>query len=234
MIAITFALPAESAATAALLSSKQRQKSSAGRVLILGELAGRAVALVHTGVGRTACTDSIEQFLKGNTPQFLIASGVAGAVRDNLAVGDLVFAENFSERQLLLRARSVLGDRAPVRRLHTAEAIIDSAAERNEIASAHGADIVDMETAVIAEACATAGVPLLSLRVISDTPRESFPLPPAVLFDMAQQRTNFRGLSARLLRQPAKIPELLRFGQRMKKASATLAHALEDLVRELA
>lgn len=232
MIAITFALPTESAATAALLTKRQREKID-DRLIISGELSGCAVSLVHTGVGPSICRETMQSFLKANRPTSLIASGFAGAVRGDLKVGDLVFAENFSDPPLLLRARATLGDRASVCQLHSADRIIDATAERTALARAHGADVVDMETVTIAEACATALVPMLGLRIISDTPDEPFPLPPAVLFDTTRQRSDILKLGGHLLRRPAMAPKLLRFGRRMKEASSHLARALEELVREM-
>ena len=80
--------------------------------------------------------------------------------------------------------------------LLTVRALIDSSDERNEIARTSGAAAVDMETEFIARACAEHGIPLLSLRVITDTPREPFPAPPNVLFDIEQQRTRFLTLAS--------------------------------------
>ena len=71
----------------------------------------------------------------------------------------------------------------------TVPALIDSSEERERIARESGASAVDMETEFIARACAAHGIPLLSLRVITDTPTEPFLAPPSVLFDIEQQRT---------------------------------------------
>src|SRR5262249_12183700 len=117
--------------------------------------------------------------------------------------------------------------------LLTVPAVIDSSEERDKIARASGAAAVDMETEFIARACAEHGIPLLSLRVITDTPHEPFPAPPKVLFDIEQQRTHLLKLVRFLLAHPNKIPGLVEFARRIARARKTLATALVDVARNL-
>src|SRR5205085_2607457 len=86
---------------------------------------------------------------------------------------------------------------------HREVAIVDSVVERNEIARRSGAEAVDMETGAIAGVCNAHGVPLLSLRAISDSPTEPFPVAAHILFDIEQQRPNYGRLAVYLLRDPA-------------------------------
>jgi hypothetical protein len=90
-----------------------------------------------------------------------------------------------------------------------------------------------METEFIARACAEHGIPLLSLRVITDTPREPFPAPPHVVFDIEQQRTNLLKLAAFFLARPNRVPQLIQFARRIARTRKTLANALVAIVREL-
>jgi len=90
-----------------------------------------------------------------------------------------------------------------------------------------------METEFIARACAEHGIPLLSLRVISDAPSEPFPGPSKILFDVERQRTNVMKLSLHLLRHPTAIPRLVMFVRRIAHARRTLANALVEVVRNL-
>jgi nucleoside phosphorylase len=216
MIAVSFALPAESSNLASLL---RRQN---------GKIDNRSVSIVHTGVGAKVCARKIDNFLRDSHPEFLISSGFAGSMRDDLNVGDLIAAENFSDRQLLLQAERECGARAV--KLFTTSAMVDSTDERNQIAQAEGSDAVDMETEVIAQACAAHGVRLVSLRVISDSSREPFPAPPHVLFDLERQRTNATKLASFLLRHPTRITSFIRFANRIGRAREQLAKAIIELV----
>ena len=83
-----------------------------------------------------------------------------------------------------------------------------------------------METEFIARACAQHGVPLLSLRVVSDSPSERFPGPSKILFDVERQRTDSMKLSLHFLKHPSAIPQLIGFAKRIAKARETLANAL--------
>ena len=232
MIAITFALPAESSNLVALLQEKKRSGANK-RGVIHGKIDNRSLAVFHTGVGAKACADKIDNFLRAARPKFLISSGFAGAVREDWNVGDLLLAENFSDRRLLMRAERALSSRHPwVGRMFTSTSIVDSLAERDEIVRADGADAVDMETELIAQACAMHGVPLLSLRVISDTPRQPFPAPPNVLFDIERQRTDATKFALYFLTRPSRAIRLVGFARRISRARRILTDAIVALVRE--
>jgi adenosylhomocysteine nucleosidase len=229
MIGITFALPSESSDLVRRMRSRQRHDN-----LLSGKIDNRDVTIVHTGVGAKCCTTRLEVLLHKARPRLVISSGFAGAVSEELRVGDLIFAQNFSDPRLLTSAEQILRDRQLRRvKLLTSTSIVDSVAERNEIARAAGAAAVDMETETIADVCKVHGVPLLSLRVISDTASQPFPAPPSVLFDIERQRTNFGRLLAYLLREPGSVGPLFRFGRQIARARASLTDAIVALVREL-
>ncbi len=229
MIGITFALPTESVG---LRNQLDHQRKDHG--LVFGKIGGHAIAICHTGVGAKNCNQRMEALLHKARPRLVISSGFAGAVSSDLKVSDLILAKNFSDPILLGRAEGILSDQKPrAVKLFTAAAIVDSISSRDEIARASGAAAVDMETGSISEICKVHGVPLLSLRAISDTPNNPLPAPPDVLFDLEQQRTNYGRLFAYLLRDPGSISGLLQFSRRIKQVRKTLTHALTDLITKL-
>jgi adenosylhomocysteine nucleosidase len=232
MIAITFALPAESSA----FLSQLRNKSRAGRngiQTIRGEINHRPIEVLHTGVGEKVCRQRLEKFIEDQEFDLLISSGFAGALNDELQVGDLLLARNFSTIELSARQESLSNLPIRVADLLTAPSLIDSSDERNEIGRKSGAAAADMETEFIAGMCAARGIPLLSLRVITDTPRESFPAPVHILFDIARQRTDLPKLATFFLAHPNRIPRLAQFSRRIANARKTLANALVAILREL-
>src|SRR6266508_1348924 len=187
MIAITFALPAESQEFLRSLSNKSRGDRN-GTLTIRGKVDDRAIEVFHTGVGEKVCRQRLEKFLSATerirrgeqNQQFdcLISTGFAGALTS-------------------------------------------------------GAAAVDMETEFIARACAAHSVPLLSLRVISDTPRELFPAPANVLFDIERQQTQILKLATHLLTHPTHVPRLVQFARRITRARKILADALVALLHGL-
>lgn len=238
MIVVTFALPAESSAFIRLLRNVARDGA-----VVRGELKHRTslqavgstkpdanvehrtpnVWVLHTGVGAAKCEERLGNFLRKETPELLIASGFCGGTTDQLHPGDLVIADNASD--LSKKARAILPG-AVVGKIHSADRIIDPAADRYEIGREHGAIAIDMETETIARICAKKSIPLLALRVVSDSPAAPFPLPPSMLFDIEKQRTNFFLLFSYIARNPLSGIILAQFAKQMARAKTKLADAL--------
>ncbi len=225
MIAVTFALANESSAFLRLL--EQPARDTADPHTLCGTLHGREVCVLHTGVGEKTARARLAHFLHERTPRLLISSGFAGALSEDWKVGEMIRAENYStspEELGLPKHRAG--------RLATASSVIDAPNERLTWAQT-GVDAVDMETEFIAQACLAAGVPMLSLRVISDTPAHPFPAPPHILFDVEQQRTPFLPLFTYLLLRPASIPRFVSFARAINSARASLAEGLAAVIQRL-
>ena len=230
-IAITFALPAESSGFVRLLT-EPTTSGPAGIESIRGQIHGRSVAVFHTGVGEKSCRARIENFLRHQDFKYLISAGFAGGLDPELQVGDLLLSENFSSRELLSSPHlDFAGSELFVAKLATVPVVIDSKSERDRWAAESGAAAVDMETEFIAAACAAHGVPMLSVRVMSDTPAEPFPAPPGVLFDLEKQKTNFARLTFHLVTHPGAIMRLNAFRRRITLARQALTSALDKLLR---
>ena len=232
MIAVTFALPAESSAFLRRLNSKSRSRRQGIRT-IRGKIDDRMIEVLYTGVGEKTCRQRMTSFLQDRQFDCLISAGFAGALNDDLHVNDLLLAQNFSTVQLKETRPS--GGSFSIQRadLLSVPSIIDSIAERQRIAQTTGAAAIDMETEFIARACAEHGIPLLSLRVISDTPSEPLPGPSKILFDIERQRTHVRKLAIFFLAHPNQIPRLIAFARRIAHVRKTLANALVEVVRKL-
>jgi nucleoside phosphorylase len=242
MIAITFALPAESAEFLRCLGDKSRADRDGIRT-VRGKIDDRAVEVLHTGVGENVCRQRMAKFLSASGRirrgeqdhhfDYLISAGFAGALNDRLQVGDLLLARNFStlgsaEKRSSLSSLSIhIGD------LLTVPALINSGKDRNKLALTSGAMAVDMETEFIARACAAQGIPLFSLRVISDTPKELFPAPSHVLFDIERQQTQMLKLATYFFVHPHRVPRLVQFARRIARTKKILANAVVDVLRTL-
>jgi adenosylhomocysteine nucleosidase len=230
VIAVTFALPAESQEFLRSLSNKSRVDRNGIRT-IRGKSDHRAVEVLHTGVGEKVCRRRMAKFLQDQHFDYLISAGFAGALNDDLQIGDLLLAENFSTLDLSETRASLSGLPIHIANLLTVPALIDSREERNNLALTSGAAAADMETEFIARGCAARGVPLLSLRVISDTPHNLFPAPANVLFDIERQQTHMLKLATHLLANPSRVPYLVRFATRIARARKILGSALMDVLR---
>jgi adenosylhomocysteine nucleosidase len=225
MIAVTFALPAESSGFLNRLHNRTRSDRN-GAATIRGKIGNRAIEIFHTGVGEKVCRQRMARLLQDRQLDCLISAGFAGALTDQLDVGDLLLAQNFSTVELSKVRSLLINLPIHVANLLTVPSMIDSNEERNKIARATGAVAVDMETEFIARACAEHGVPLLSLRAISDTPRQRFPAPAHVLFNIERQRTSVVRLVLYLLRHPTRLRGLIRFISQITRARESLTKAL--------
>jgi adenosylhomocysteine nucleosidase len=230
MIAVTFALPAESSEFLHRLRNKTRADRN-GISIVRGTISDRSIEVIHTGVGENICTQRIGKFLENQQFDFLISTGFAGSLKHELLVNDLLLAKNF----LTLDPKRTQGPLSNISihaaNMLTVPALIDSSEERERIALESGASAVDMETEFIARACAARGIPLLSLRVITDTPTQPFPAPASVLFDVRQQRTRFVEFAKFFIAHPTRLPALVQFSKRIARARTVLTNALVEVVR---
>jgi nucleoside phosphorylase len=227
-IAVTFALPAESSEFLRRLGNRSRANRNGIRI-VRGTIGHRSIEVIHTGVGENICRKRIGKFLENQQFDFLISAGFAGALNHELQVNDLLVAKNFSTVDLKHASLSNVSIYAA--NMLTVPELIDSGEERERIAHQSGACAVDMETEFIARACAAHGIPLLSLRVITDTPTQPFPAPPSVLFDMQRQRTHIGAMTKFFLVHPRRMPGLVQFARKIARAKRTLANALVEVLR---
>ncbi len=223
MIAVTFALPSESSAF--LRHLRQTVRGAAGPHTISGTFHGQAISVLHTGVGEKTTRARLTAFLQQAKPDRLISSGFAGALGARLRVGDVFLDEQYSEPAL------IRGSALPIARLTTVSEVIENSAARAQLALQTKADAVDMETACIAELCRAAQVPMMALRVISDSPAQPLPAPAQVLFDVDQQRTPALPLALHLLRHPQSLIDLLQFARRVARARVELSKELRLLLK---
>jgi adenosylhomocysteine nucleosidase len=229
MIAVTFALPAESSGFLRGLRNRSPKTRNAIRT-IRGTVRDREVEVLHTGVGETICRERLAKFLHDQPVEFLISAGFAGGINNELRVNDLLVAENFSTFDLKQLRSALSGFSVRSGHLLTLRTPVHSREDRQRIARESGAAAVDMETEIIAEACAAREIPLLSLRVITDTPGEPFPAPPEILFDVEQQRTRFWPFAKFFLTHPNRVPALVQFAKTTAHARNTLGTALVRLI----
>jgi adenosylhomocysteine nucleosidase len=211
-IAVTFARPEESGAFRRKLVGVRKGKCgplTAWR----GGIGKTAVTVIHTGIGPVAAERAIRELLAHEKPRRVISSGFAGGLDPALRAGDTLTAD------------------FPTPLIFSKAIPLETHAEKIAAFRETGARIVDMETDVIGAACASAGVPLSSVRAVSDSADESLPVPFGVWFDTVRQRARPLALVAHLLRHPWHIAPFARFVLRLPRVAETLAQAIEAALR---
>jgi len=207
VIAVTFALPAESSEFLRRLGNKSRANRN-GISIVRGTIGHRSIEVIHTGVGESVCRKRIGKFLENQQFDFLISAGFAGSLNHELHVNDLLVAKNFSTVDL--KHASLSNVSIYVANMLTVPVLIDSSEERERVARDSGASAVDMETEFIARAA-----------------------PASVLFDIQRQRTHIAVLARFFLAHPRRMPGLVQFARRISRARKTLSNALVWIVGDL-
>lgn len=234
MTVVTCALPDESRL---LLRRMERRKVMPGGV-VLGAIGGREVAVFHTGMGGARVRERFPelcQFLEEHPGSLLLNIGYAGGLNPALPKGQLLLSGNHSSPDLLPVAQRILRGRVCMGALATTAEALETPAAKAAFSAGPGAgaDAVDMETAAVAAFCEAMGLPMLSLRAISDTATEELAVPFSVCFDAARERPRLGALFAYLARHPSRVKGFLRFVREMGTVRAGLTEATLELVREL-
>lgn len=206
MILVTFALAEEGRIFQRRLTNRQRRNE-----IICGWADDIEVGICHLGI-RVSQRARLETTLRQFEPSLVLSSGFAGGTRALIMPGDFVLSENFSELELVTKIKKS--------RLIDASGAFSSVSqvagpeEKMRLNRVGDSVAVDMESAILAGICRSAGTPLVTVRMISDTVTERVPK----IF-----------LGARSI-HPAEWIEAARFAGRMLKLTGKLARRLEDLL----
>ena len=125
MIAVTFALAAESSGFRRRLHNKTRSDRN-GITTIAGHIDNCTVEVFHTGVGEEVCRQRTARFLEGRKLDCLISAGFAGALNDQLRIGDLLLAKNFSTAEVSGTLHSLANLPIHIANLLTVRSMIES------------------------------------------------------------------------------------------------------------
>jgi adenosylhomocysteine nucleosidase len=178
-----------------------------------------------TGVGARAARAAVRRLFAAGTPGPVVMAGFAGALRPGLAVGDVLRPAEVVDGAG--RCWPAAPPWADTGRLLTVHRLVGEPAAKVELGRRHGADIVDMESAAVADECAWHGIPFAAVRAVSDDAATR--LPPALAGVLASGRVRPFRLAKVLLRQPWLASHLWRLARDTRKAAEALAEALAEL-----
>ncbi len=149
-----------------------------------GQWEGQNIVLIRSGVGKQRAANASLQVIDRFQPKALISIGYAGAVQAGLNAGDLIIADSIIEEKAegdgkflpdphwLGRAQDVPcpeGCQKVVGGLLTVNTVIHGSVAKRQLGKGYNVQAVEMETSAIAGVAAKKGLPLLSVRVISDS-----------------------------------------------------------------
>ncbi len=192
------------------------------------------------GMGPAAAREAAEG-LKAQGAAALVSFGFAGGLDPALRPGDLLLPEAIHTDHAWpvdLRWRDCVRQRLPeyVRAssgvLASSEAVLTSAEEKEELAAVTGASAVDMESGAVAEVAASAGLPFLAIRAISDPVEFS---PPSLLLQAVRPdgSADLTRLLPLLLRGFLPLRTLLRLAADSRAACSTLSAVVHHARAEM-
>jgi nucleoside phosphorylase len=182
--------------------------------------------IVVTGMGEDNAARAARAALDGQRFEGALTCGFAGGLAPELRQNEIVWdADN---DLAIVQALSL----RPARRgiFHFSHRVAITAREKEKLRMDTGADAVEMESRAIREICRGRGVPSATIRVISDTAAENLPLDFNSLVNHRHEM-NYLRLALALLKKPAAIPELARFGRRIDDSGRALGAFLGDLLQ---
>ena len=216
------------------LLRQQRRITRVGRQEYLMKLRGTDAALIVSGAGAENARRAAEHLISSYALRGLLSLGFAGGLKEGIAVGDLIVAEEVIEE--------IGGEEAGARRypcqpetfpapgsqrgiLVTVQAVVAQASQKAALRARWGALAADMEAAGVARAAQAAGLPFAALKAITDGPDTSL----AIDFQNCQREDGRLSSSKILLagmRGFAEFRTLWMLAKNSRLAARNLARAL--------
>lgn len=212
------------------------------------EFPDKACVLVTSGMGVQRARVATQKLIQSFSPRWLISFGIAGAVEDELQIGDVIAVRSvcqLNESTLTLDTLKPLqfwsDDGMALAKqelaIHNANLLTGTAVTTKGTQPAlnmfEGMDhpILEMETAGIAQVAEENRIPLSALRAISDGPRAPLPFDLGVMMD---DHANLR--AGRLVMEVMRHPRIaLKFSQMQRNARIAadrVAIALLALIKQ--
>ncbi|MGH9735520.1 MAG: hypothetical protein ACRD8A_13130 [Candidatus Acidiferrales bacterium] len=238
-ILVTFALESEFAAWRAMRDFRPKKMGNAEAYD--AKIDAADVQVVVTGVGARIAGLRARDVLKsnGDSVEFVISSGSAGAARRPYAIGQVLAARavklhaSGAGNATTIECSSALVSFAEscgatiVDRFYTSERAISTREEKQHIGEF--ADAIEMESFGILTEAAESGVPAVAIRAVSDLADENLPLDMNEVFS-DEGKVSIPRVLGQVARHPGALSGLIKLGQQSKTAAEALARFLDRYV----
>ena len=230
------AMPMEAGYLIDRLERVHRYKARSFTV-IEGELEGRVLAVIVSGVGLAAASRGAERLIDGHRPRVLVSAGFAGALDPSLNRNDLAIPRsvvNAEGETIAIDAEwaNAVSAIRRVERLLLVDRVITAASEKGRLRDERQADLIDMETFGVAAAARDRGIPFIPLRVVSDDARSE--LPPEIARMLNASGSYRVGAALRAIwGRPSAAKDFWTLHAQALEAADRLANGLQVLLRGL-
>lgn len=206
------------------------------------EVGGAEVGVVLTGVGSRQAALAVSKVSWGELDdmQFCISSGLAGGLKPDYSVGQVLAARTVVAESIPTDAPGAIVESSTallsfaaecgasvVERFYSTERAIGTAHEKRHLGET--ADAVEMESFQVLRKARADGIPGVAIRSISDAVDEDLPLDMNEVFTERGEVSIPRVLGQVALR-PQSLPGLVRLGRKSKHAAESLAEFLDRYI----
>jgi adenosylhomocysteine nucleosidase len=185
------------------------------------ELANAVIAV--GGIGQSAARRAAEAVMKTYEPAILVSAGVAGALSPTLKVGDVVEGSEVVDAESGARFRTSGGESVIV-----SVSAVTGPEEKRLLAERYKAEVVDMESAAVAQVAREVGIECKAIKAISD--ELEFEMPPVAGFVDANGRFETTRFAAYVAIRPKWWSAVRRLSVNSRIASVNLSHSVEHLI----
>jgi adenosylhomocysteine nucleosidase len=191
------------------------------------------------GAGVERATQAFAVIAKGRPVDMVISTGWAGALSEELEAGkayritgvvDVRTGERYSADRVNGTPGSQDQESEPEDFWLATSPIVADEREKQRLAAAYGAGLVDMEAAAVARIAVARKIPFYCIKGVSDGFRDQLPDFNCFITEGGQFRTGKLILYA--LFRPRYWPALARMGENSRKAAESIAKSLLDILDE--
>jgi adenosylhomocysteine nucleosidase len=179
--------------------------------------------IVVGGIGRSAARRAAEVVVERYNPTTLISAGIAGALKATLRVGDVVEGSEIVDAESGARFK-VSGGTS----LIVTVSSVSASEEKRLLSDRYQADVVDMESAAVAEVAQEHGIECKAIKAISD--ELDFVMPPVAGFVDANGKFKTVRFAAYVAMRPKWWSAVQHLNANSRTASMNLSHAVGHLI----
>jgi nucleoside phosphorylase len=244
-VLVTFAVDAEFAPWRKL--RQFRSIDYDGLRLWRADAGGAEITALVTGVGTQSAAQAMGLMMRmaddGRYFDICVSSGLAGALQEPLAPGDIIAPQvliaesrhaDLRSDQLKvdpdLRRQAIERGAIPADCLFTSDQILVKASQKKFCSSR--AQSVDMESFDIVKEASAWGARSVVVRAISDSAKEDLPINFNLTLSKHHEVSVIK-VVGELVNNPLVLPALLRFGRQSRRAAGRLAKFLDEYVQTI-
>ena len=235
-IGIVSALPIE---LGQLMDRCERVKHYKGEDLTFrgGRYDGIRIVVAESGMGYARARKASLALIDAHKPKWILSSGFSGALIPTMKIGQIVMANEIvdqhgQQKSINLSLESDIENGLYVGRILTADEIVRTVEQKQQLHENFEALAVDMESLAVAQVASETKTGFMAVRVISDD--MSADLPPEVLSIIGDTGAVRVGAAlTSIFNRPESVKDMLHLRTNAQNAAKSLATFLDGVVHQL-